>query len=89
MKILSIDAWAGTAPKSWEWNNWYHVGDIAKEDFEKLDTDKKIATWFFENGYTTNADMRRIIIDDDQYNIVICEKKTGMPIFAIEYGPEY
>ena len=30
-----------------------------------------------------------IIIDDDQHNVVICEKKTMMPIFAIEYGPEY
>ena len=88
MKVLSIDAW-GNKENGYEWNQWYNVGDIAKEEFEKLDTDKKIATWFFENGYTTNADMRSITIEDDQYNIVICEKKSGMPLFAIEYGPEY
>ena len=89
MRILSIDAWADNEPKTWQWNNWFHIGDIDKACFELLKTDKQIAEWFFNNGYTTNADMRKIYIDDDQYNIVICEKKTMMPIFAIEYGPEY
>lgn len=89
MKILSIDAWAGDEPKTWEWNNWHNVGEIYKEDFEKLETDKQIATWFMENGYTTMDDMRQITIEDDQYNVVICEKKTGMPLFCIEYGNSY
>ena len=89
MKILSIDAWSDCEPKTWQWNNWFHVGDIDKTEFETLKTDKQIATWFMENGFTTNDDMRKIVIDDDQHNIVICEKKTLMPVFAIEYGPEY
>ena len=42
-----------------------------------------------DNDYTTSNDMRSIVIDDDQYNIVIIEKKTGKPLYAIEYGPEY
>ena len=88
MKILSIDAWA-EPEGGWTWNQWFHVGDIDKADFEALKTDKQTAVWFHENGFTTNADMRSITIDDDQYNVCICEKKSGRPIFAIEYGPEY
>lgn len=89
MKILSIDAWAGDEEGCWSWNNWFNVGEISKEDFENLKTDQDYATWFYEEGYTTSDDMRQITIEDDQYNIVICEKKTVRPLFAIEYGPEY
>jgi len=88
MKILSIDAW-GNKNDGFNWNNWFHVGDIDKEDFEKLDTAKKLLTWMMEQGYATTDDMRKAYVDDDQYNKVFCNKKTGQPIFAIEYGPEY
>ena len=88
MKVLSIDAW-GNKKDGYQWNNWFKVGEIAKEDFEALKTDKQYATWFKDSGFTTSDDMRRILIEDDQNNIVICEKKTGRPLFAIEYGPEY
>ena len=87
MKILSIDAWA--EEDGWTWNNWFHVGDISKEDFEKLKTDKQIAVWFHNNGFTTTSDMRTILIEDDQYNVVLCEKKSRRPIFCIEYGNSY
>jgi hypothetical protein len=88
LKVLSIDAW-GNKKDGYEWNNWFNVGEISLEDFEKLKTNKQIATWFKDNGFTTNDDMRQLVIEDDQYNKVICEKKTGMPLFAIEYGPVY
>ena len=88
MRVLSIDAW-GNKVDGYERNNWSTVGYIGKSDLEALKTDKSIAVWFHENGYTTTPDMRRIIIEDDQYNIVVCEKKSGQPLFAIEYGPEY
>lgn len=88
MRVLSIDAW-GNKRDGYDWNNWFYVGDITKTDFEALKTDKQIAQWFHKNGYTTCSDMRQITIEDDQYNIIICEKKTGKPLFAIEYGEEY
>ena len=88
MKILSIDAW-GNKKDGYEWNNWFHVGDISKERFEKLKTDNDYGDWFFYNGFTTTNDVGEYFIDDDQYNIIIGDKKTGCPIFAIEYGPEY
>ena len=87
MKVLSIDAWNDN--NGWSWNNWFKVGEISKAEFEALKSDKAIATWFKDNGFTTSDDMRQITIEDDQYNIVICEKKGGKPLFAIEYGPEY
>jgi len=89
MKILSIDAISGCEKNTWEWDSWYNVGEISKEEFEALKTDKQIATWMCENGFTTTDDMRKIVIEDDQYNIVLCERKSKMPVFAIEYGPEY
>lgn len=88
MRVLSIDAW-GNKQDGYDWNNWHNVGTISKLDFEALKTDKQIAQWFMDNGFTTTSDMRQITIEDDQHNIVICEKKSGQPLFAIEYGPEY
>jgi len=35
MKVLSIDAW-GNKKEGYEWNNWFTVGEISKEDFENL-----------------------------------------------------
>ena len=87
MKILSIDTW-GNRTDGYDWNQWCTVGEISKEELASLDTDKKIATWFYDNGFTTTADMRRIVIDDDGYNITIADKKDRRPLFAIEYGPE-
>lgn len=89
MRILSIDAWADG--DGWQWNSWYEAGTISDAEFDAITAkgDKAIAKWFYDNGYTTTADMRKITIDDDQYNIVLCEKKSGMPVFAIEYGDRY
>ena len=69
--------------------NWFNVGEISKEEFETLKTDKEYRLWFRNNGYTTTANKKKVTIDDDQYNIVVCDAKTLRPLFAIEYGPEY
>ena len=87
MKVLSIDAWADG--DSWTWNNWFTVGEISKEDFENLKTDQDYASWFYDNRYTTTDSLIIVSIDDDQYNVVVCDAKNSRPLFAIEYGPEY
>ena len=87
MKVLSIDAWA--EGESWTWNNSFTVGEISKEDFEKLETDQDYSTWFHENGFTASDDLTLCSIDDDQYNVVVCDADNNRPLFAIEYGPEY
>ena len=89
MKILSIDARAGYEPETWEWNNWFKVGEISKEEFESLKTNNQIAEWMHENGYTTTSNIEKIHFEDDGYNIVLCDKEDLQPIFAIEYGPFY
>ena len=88
MKILSIDAW-GNGQDGYDWNDWFNVGSISKEEFETLKTDKDYRLWFRRNGYTTTANARKCYIGDDKYNIVIYSKKSGAPLYAIEYGPEY
>lgn len=88
MKILSIDAW-GNKKDGYFWNNWFTVGNIDKATFENLKTDKQVLLYMKREGYITTANKRLAYVDDDQYNFVICDKKTNCPLFAIEYGPEY
>ena len=88
MKVLSIDAW-WDGEGGYTWNNWWKVGEISKEEFESLKTEKDYRLWFKRNGYTTTANKRKVSIDDDQYNIVLSDAKTGRPLYAIEYGNEY
>ena len=88
MKVLSIDAWA-CEENTWYWNNWSTVGEISKEDFEKLETDQDYASWFYDEGYTTTDSLIIVSIEDDQYNVVVCDAENNRPLVAIEYGPEY
>ena len=48
MKILSIDAW-GNEHDGYDWNAWYQVGTISKEEFEALENDKDIIQYFIDN----------------------------------------
>ena len=85
MKILSIDAMA--YDDSWQWNSWHIIGNIDKAEFEAMTTDEQYIRWFYEQGYTTGV--IGCHIEDDGYNVIICDSSDDMPIFAIEYGPEY
>jgi len=87
MKILSIDAWREQG--GWQWNNWFKVGEISKEDFEKLDNNRKILKYFRDEGYLSDGSKGKVAVEDDQYNIVVLKKSTREPLYAIEYGPEY
>jgi len=87
MKILSIDAWA-ESEGGWTWNNWFTVGNITKEEFEKLDTNRKLIK-FFRKEFLTGKSKGRVSVYDDQYNICLCDRSNGRPLYAIEYGPEY
>lgn len=87
MKILSIDAWR--EQYGWTWNNWFTVGEIDKTTFEALNTNRKILNWFRSEGYLNEGSQGLCSVDDDQYNIVVCDRSNGRPLFAIEYGPEY
>ena len=79
-KVLSIDAW-GNAADGYEWNNWFNVG-IIEIDINSNET--IIMQTMFDAGFITDSSGG--YVDDDQYNLVICDKKTNEPLFAIEYG---
>ncbi len=62
---------------------------IDKATFESLTTNRKILKWFRDNDYLTAASAGLCSVDDDQYNVTICDRSNNRPLFAIEYGPEY
>lgn len=87
MNILSIDAW-GNAQDGWQWNAWYKVGTISKDEFDNLTWMDGFIQYFIDNNYVLN-NPNLFYVEDDGYNIVITAIKTNEPLFAIEYGCEY
>ena len=79
-KVLSIDAWAD-GDDGWTWNAWYNAGSITLDIDSEYDD---ILQVMVDEGYIKNPSLGDI--EDDQYNLVIVDKFTREPIFAIEYG---
>lgn len=84
MRILSIDAWRD--PDGWQWNNWHSVGEFPNTLADTLDKPRALFSWLRENGYLSAESRGRVALDDDQYNVVIIDKDTREPLFALEYG---
>ena len=85
VNILSIDAWRNYS--SWEWNNWFKVVTFDLEaDGSLLDSPRKLFRWLRVNGYLSVSSKGNVMVDDDQYNVVICDRRNGRPVFAIAYG---
>ena len=79
-KVLSIDAW-GNSDEGYEWNNWFNVGNITLD----IDANKQAILEAMHNaGFITNVTGGDV--NDDGYNLVIVDKATTEPLFAIEYG---
>lgn len=81
-KVLSIDAW-GNEEEGYEWNQWFNAGTI---DLDINSSYDEILRLMESEGFITDASKGDIM--DDQYNLVIVDKETREPIFAIEYGSE-
>lgn len=82
-KILSIDAWRDP-DGGWFWNSWYDTGiTYYLEDGE---TTRSILKNLRDYGLLTEQSKGRVSIEDDGYNLVIVEKNTREPLFAIEHG---
>ena len=80
--VLSIDAW-GNQEDGYEWNNWHKVGMI---DLDLNQPDQNLIQTMIDAEYLKPASIDLAAVEDDGYNIVIVDKKTGEPVFAIEYG---
>ena len=83
VSILSIDAW-GNSEDGFDWNSWHKVGEV---NLAKLDTSEQgILSYMCSQGYTTSDNVSLVMVDDDQYNYVVCDRDSGQPLFAIAYG---
>ena len=88
-KALSIDAW-GNKKDGYEWNNWFTIGCINENTLKLFDTNKKkFLDELAKLGIINRSDLRITEFDDDQYNIILIDRKSKKPIIAIEYGREY
>lgn len=88
MRILSIDAWR--YGDGWQWNAWYSAGSIDRETFEAMEGNaRKTLAWFRSEGYLKPTSGGKCAVDDDGYNVVIVDRGTREPLYAIEYGQEH
>jgi len=86
INILSIDAWR-EPEGGWTWNAWFRIGAIPVAEFAAIaDSPRKLFRWFREAGMLGYASKGRVALEDDGYNVVIVNKSTREPLFAIEYG---
>ena len=81
--VLSIDAWAGSDEGLWDWNNWYRIGQI---QIDINGEESRIVDAMIHDGYLSGKARGLVEIEDDQYNLVVVNKETREPLFAIEYG---
>lgn len=81
-RVLSVDAWREAVSGGWQWNNWRHVGYFP---LRLLDSPPRVILREMRaRGFLAAF---RVAVEDDDYNIVIVDRNTREPLFAIEYGP--
>jgi len=81
--VLSIDAWASSEENSWDWNNWHRIGQI---EIDINGEESRIIEAMIHDGYLSGKARGLVELEDDQYNLIVVNKETREPIFAIEYG---
>jgi len=79
-KVLSIDAW-GNEDEGYDWNRWFDAGTI---DLVSIDDNDLVLNEMHHQGFIRSVE--GFDIEDDQYNLVIVDKATREPLFAVEYG---
>lgn len=83
INVLSIDAWRYDG--GWTWNAWYKVGTLPLSACD-LDV-RALLRLMRDEGYLAEGSKGRVAVEDDGYNVVICDRNTREPLFALEYGP--
>jgi len=83
VRVLSIDAWRDSEG-GWTWNNWFDVGRAPIDVCNY--TPRRLLAWFRAEGYLRADSAGRCAIEDDGYNVVVLERHSRMPVFALEYG---
>jgi len=83
-KVLSIDAWKHDG--GWDWNQWFNINSKCPESL--LKNNRKLLNWFRKEGILSKESAGRVSVEDDGYNVVIMNKSTREPLYAVEYGSE-
>lgn len=82
-RLLSIDAWRnGDGDCGWQWNAWYTLEEdiyIAPD----AATPRRVFK-MLRKDYLSEQSKGRVRLEDDGYNLVIEDRNTGEPIFALE-----
>ena len=81
-RILSIDVWCN-GDGGYDWNQWWHVGVIDEPDTRSTRT---LLRRLRLDGFLSWESCGRVYVEDDQYNLVVCERGNRRPLYAIEYG---
>ena len=83
--VLEIDAWGGDEEGSWDWNSWAYVGHV-QINLDLPSTHNDIIQLMINRGFLREDCADLVEVDDDGFNLVILDKETKEPCFAIEYG---
>lgn len=81
--LLSVDAWRDVGG-SWTWNQWHRVGDVPRAWCDL--SPRALLRALRDAGYLRKDSAGRCAVEDDQHNVVITQRATGMPVYALEYG---
>ena len=83
LNVLSIDAWKEDG--GWTWNDWRKVASIP---LEALHWKPRKIIGYLRNdlGLLSDASKGKVSVFDDQFNLIVVEKATNRPLYAIEYG---
>ena len=93
-RVLSIDAWGECTEgceedcncNAWSWNNWRFIEYYVENLHGEL-TEENAETYFRSLFHGSLEDFKsKFEIEDDQYNLVLVDKKDRRPLYAIEFG---
>jgi hypothetical protein len=79
--LLSIEAWADKE-QGWQWNNWFRIEENIF--IENETSNRKLLSFFRQNGWLGNNSKGKVTVENDGYNIVILDRKTREPLYALE-----
>jgi len=84
-RVLIIDAWVDS--DGWTWNNW-HPLLLPYDTAIQGELTPQTAMEFFKVLLSRDDEifLKSYEIEDDSHNLVLREKGTLKPIYAIEYG---
>lgn len=83
--VLSIEGWNG--PDGWNWNQWWEVKKCDVFTLDKCSRSPRfLFRWLREEGLLSERSKGKVAVDDDGYNLVVVDRSTREPLFALAYG---